>query len=140
MHEPEEERDMNNLRARFLQKHHKRLYDPIDIAPPPAKRVCPERSDEDPTAEVPSSTTSHSDETGPRVATTTLPDAIGPSAMAATQPDVARSNAVAVVQPDVAVPSNVPFAVEARGMEWGPKAAVDEEAPDQKSSPTAAVP
>ena len=140
VHELEKERDMNNLRAGFLQKHRKRLYDPIDIAPPPAKRVCPERSEEDPTAEVLSSTMSHSDEAGPSATTATLPDVIGPSAMAATQPDVARPKAVAVVQPDVAAPSNVPFAVEAHGMEWGPKAAVDEEGPDQKSSPTAAVP
>ncbi|KAL6323260.1 hypothetical protein AAG906_029267 [Vitis piasezkii] len=35
------ERDMNDLRVGFLQRHRKRLYDPIDIAPPPAKRVCP---------------------------------------------------------------------------------------------------
>ena len=127
MHEPEEERDMNDLRVRFLERHRKRLYDPIDIVPPPTKRVCPERVEEDPTAEVPPSTMSH-------------PDKAGPSAATTTQPDVARLNAVAVVQPDVVAPNNVPSAEEARGTEGGPDAAIDEKASDEKSSPAAAVP
>ena len=92
MHEPEEERDMNDLRVRFLERHRKRLYDPIDIDPPPTKRVCPERVEEDPATEVPPSTMSHSDKAGPNAA-------------AATQPDVAGLNAMAMVQSDVVAPA-----------------------------------
>ena len=99
----------------------------INIVPPPAKRVCPERSEEDPAVEVPPSTMSH-------------PDEAGPSAAAATQPDVARLNATAVVHLNVATPSNVLSAVEARGTKEGPEVMVNEEAPDAKSNPTAAVP
>ena len=71
MHEPEEERDMNDLRARFLERHRKRLYDPTDIVPLLAKRVCPERVEEDPAAKVPPSTMSHPNETGPSAAAVT---------------------------------------------------------------------
>lgn len=53
---------MNNLKTGFLQRHSKRLYDPIDLASPPTKRVCPERDGEDPTTEVPLSVTAHPNE------------------------------------------------------------------------------
>ena len=84
MHESEEVRDMNNLRTGFLQRHRKRLYDPIDLAPPPAKRVCPERGREDLAIEAPLSTTTH-------------PDEEGSSATAAVQPDATGSNTAATV-------------------------------------------
>ncbi|RVW35590.1 hypothetical protein CK203_112559 [Vitis vinifera] len=64
VHEPEEVNDMNDLRTGFLQRHRKRLYDPIDLAPPPARKDCPERDDEDLTIEVPLSAMAHSDEAG----------------------------------------------------------------------------
>ena len=127
VHEPEEERDMNDLRIRFLERHCKQLYDPIDIVLLPAKRVCLERVEEDPAVEVPQSIMFH-------------PDEAGPNAAIATQLDVAGPSAAAMVQPDVAAPSNVPSAKEARGMEGGLDAAVSEEAQDEKSSPAAAVP
>lgn len=127
VNEPEEEKDMNDLRVGFLERHRKRLYDPHDIVPSPAKRVYPKRVEEDPTMEVFPSTMSH-------------PDKVGPSTVAATQPDVAGPNTAAVFQPDVAAPSNAPFAEEVCGTEEGPDTAVDEEAPDEKSSPAATTP
>ena len=121
VHEPEEERDMNDLRAGFLERHSKRLYDPIDIVPPPIKKVCPERAEEDLVAEVPPSTMSH-------------PDEAGPSSAAATHPNVVGLSPAAMVQPDVAALSNVPSVEEARGTEGGLNVAVDEESLDEKSS------
>ena len=56
MNEPEEERDMNDLRTGFLKRHRKRLHEAIDIVPPPAKKVCPERAKEDLVTEAPPST------------------------------------------------------------------------------------
>ena len=140
VHELEEEKDMNDLRAGFLERHRKRLYDPIEIVPSPAKRVCPERVEEDPVAEVPPSTMSHSDEAGPSAAVATHLDVMGPSATAATQPDIAGPSAAIVVQSDVAAPINVPFTEETRGTNGGLDAAVDEKALDEKSSPVVAVP
>lgn len=46
--EPKEEEDMNDLRAGFMERHRKRLYEEIDIAPLPAKRACPEKAQKDP--------------------------------------------------------------------------------------------
>ena len=39
---------MNDLRTGFLERHRKRLHEAIDIVPPPAKRACPEKTQEDP--------------------------------------------------------------------------------------------
>ena len=45
VNEPEEEEeDMNDLRAGFMERHHKRLYEAIDIVPFPAKRPCPKKA------------------------------------------------------------------------------------------------
>ena len=55
MNEPEEERDMNNLRVKFLERHRKRLREAIEIVSLLAKRVCPERAEEDPAMEAPPS-------------------------------------------------------------------------------------
>ena len=118
---------MNDLRVMFLERHRKRLYDPLDIVPSPAKRVCPERVEEDPTMEVFPSTMFH-------------PYKVGPSTVAATQLDIAGPNAATVFQPDVAAPSNTSFAEEIHGTEEGPDTTVDEEAPDEKSSPAATTP
>ena len=127
VNEPEEERDMNDLRIGFLERHHKRLHEAIDIVPLPAKRVCPERDEEDPATEAPPSTMPQSDEAGP-------------NAVAATQLNVTGPSAAVVVQPDVAAPSNAPAAKEVRGTEGGSDAAVAEEASDEKNSPTPMVP
>lgn len=120
--------------------HHKRLYDPIDIASPPAKRVCSKISEEDPVAEVPFSTMPYPDEATPNAAVAAQPDIARPSATAMAQPDAPGPSVAAVAQPGVTAPSNAPSAVEARGTEGGPEAAVDEEAPDKKSSPAVVVP
>ena len=61
MHEPDEVKDMNDLRMGFLQRHRKRLYDLIDLAPPPAKKACPDRGGEDPAAEAPLLVGAHPD-------------------------------------------------------------------------------
>lgn len=42
---------MNDLRIGFIERHHKRLYEVIDIVPPLAKRACPERAQEEPIGE-----------------------------------------------------------------------------------------
>ena len=66
-------------------------------------------------------------------------DEAGPSARTVTQPDVAGPSAVATVQPDAAAPSNAPAAKEIHGIETGLDAAIDEGAPNEKSSPTIAA-
>lgn len=37
------------LRTEFMERHHKCLYEVIDIISPPAKRACPEKAQEEPT-------------------------------------------------------------------------------------------
>ena len=43
VNEPKEEKDINDLRTGFLERHRKRLHEAIDIVPPPAKRACPKK-------------------------------------------------------------------------------------------------
>ena len=140
MHELEEVRDMNDLRTGFLQRHRKQLYDPIDLAPPPAKRVCPERGGEDPATEVPLSATAHSDEAGSSTAAVVQLDIAGSDAAATARPDVPMLSATAVAQPSTTTHSNAPTVVETRASEGVSEAAVNEEAPDEKSSLAAMVP
>ena len=71
---------------------------------------------------------------------TTQSDVVEPSAAVTNEPDVTGPSIEAVVQPDVATPSNASSTEEVCGTEGGPDAAVDEEAPDEKSSSTAVVP
>ena len=106
---------MNDLRTGFLKRHRKRLHEAIDIVPPPAKKVCPERVEEDLVMEAPPSTMPQ-------------PDEVGPSVVTATQPDVAGPSAAAMVQPDIVAPSNAPIVEEVRGTEGGLDALVIEEA------------
>ena len=113
---------MNDLRTGFLERHRKRLHEAIDIVLPPAKKVCPERAEEDLVTEAPPSTMPQPDEVGPSVATATQPDVVGPSA-------------AAMVQPDVAAPSNALIVEEVLGTEGGLDALVIEKAQDEKSSP-----
>lgn len=40
----EEEEDMNDLRAMFMERYRKRLYETINIVPSPAKKACPEKA------------------------------------------------------------------------------------------------
>ena len=131
MHEPEEVRDMNDLRVGLLRRHHKRLYDPIDLEPPSVKKVCLERGGEDAALEVPLSTATRPDEAGPSVAVAAQSEAAGSGAAATVQ---------ATAQSDTTVASDAPTAVETRGSEGVPDASIDEETPDEKSSPAAAVP
>ena len=69
---------MNDLRNGFLEKHRKRLNEAIDIVPPPAKRVCPERTEEDSVTEAPPSTMPQPNEAGPITATATQLDVARP--------------------------------------------------------------
>ena len=140
MHEPEEVRDMNDLRAGILRRHRKPLYDPIDLELPSAKKVCPERGGEDEALEVPLFGSTCPDETGLSAAAAAqleaevsgtaakvLANALGPSSMAAAQSDTtAFGDALA--------------AMETRGSERVSDVSIDEEASDEKSSPAAAVP
>ena len=113
VNEPEEEGDMKDLKTGFLERHRERLYEAIDIVPPPTKKVCSERAQEDLAEGAPPSTMPQQDK-------------VGPSAAVATQPDAARPSTAAAVQLDAAAPSNAPAAEEARGMEKGPDVAVIE--------------
>ena len=131
---------MNDLRTGFLQRHRKRLYDPIDLAPSPAKRVCLDRGGEDPVTEVPLSIMAYLDEAGSSAAAAVQPNAVGSNVAATAWPDVPGPSAAAVAQPGVIAHNNAPTAVETRGTEGVPEAAIDEEALDEKSSPAATVP
>lgn len=123
VNEPEEERNMNDLRTWFLKRHRKRLYETIDIVSPLAKRVCPERAQEDPIKGASPSTMPQSNEVGPSAATATQPDIVGP-------------NTAVAVQLDADAPSNAPAAKKAHRTERGPDVAVAECTPNEKSSPT----
>ena len=127
VNEPEEEEDMNNLRIGFFERHRKWLHEAIDIVPPPAKRACPEKAQEDPAGEAPPSTMPQSDEAGPSTATMTQPDVAGPSAAVA-------------VQPNVVAPRNTPIVEKVHGTEVGLDVVVNEGAPNEKSSLAPAAP
>ena len=102
VNDPKEEEDINDLRTRFLERHRKWLHEAIDIVPPPAKRACPEKAQEDPAGGASLSNVLHSDEAGP--------------------------STVAAIQPDVATPSNAPTAEEeAHGTKAGQDVAVARE-------------
>lgn len=58
---------MNDLRARFKERHHKRFYETIDMVPSPAKKACPERVQEEPTRGAPPMTVPQSDVVGPSI-------------------------------------------------------------------------
>ena len=118
---------MNDLRTGFLERHRKWLHEAIDIVPPPAKRACPEKAQEDPAGEAPPSTMPQSDEAGP-------------SAVAVTQPNVAGPSASAPVQPDAIAPRNTPTIEKVHGTEVGLDVVVDEGAPNEKSSLAPAIP
>ena len=100
-----------------MQRHGKRLYVPIDLGPPPAKKVCPDWGGEDPAPEVPASAA-------------TRPNEDGPSTSSAAPPDAAGSSAAATVQADALGPSS-PTVVDTH---------MSERAPDEKSSHSAAIP
>lgn len=54
VNEPKEkEEDMNDLRAEFMERHHKRLYEAIDIVSPPTKKACQERAQKESAGEAP---------------------------------------------------------------------------------------
>ena len=115
INELEEEEDMNELRAGFKERHHKRLYEAIDMVPPPTKKVCPERVQEEPTR---------------RAHPMTMP-----------QPDVVGPSTVVMAQPDVAGPSSTSVAEkEACGTEAGSDAAPAEGVSDEKDSLAPAAP
>ena len=125
MDEPKEMRDTSDLRAGLLRKHGKRLYVPIDLGPPPAKKVCPDRGGEDPAPEVQASAATCPDEDGPSASSTAPPDAVGSSATATVQADAPGPGSPAMVETPIS-----------KGVS---DASNGEEAPDEKSSHTAVV-
>ena len=131
---------MNNLRAGLLQRYRKRLYDPINLEPPLAKKVCPKRGGEDPTVEAPLPATTHPNEAGFSAAASTRPDATRSVTATTVQVDALGPNSAAAAQPDTTALGDAPTAVETRGAEGVSEAAIDEEAPDEKSSAADAVP
>ena len=139
-HEPEEVRDMNDLRAGLLRRHRKRLYDLIDLAPPLAKRTYLKRGEEDPTPKAPASTATRPDEAGISATSATLPDTIGSSATATVQANAPGPSSMAAAQSGTTAFGDAPAAVETHGSEGVLDASNNEEVPDEKSSPTTAVP
>ena len=115
VHEQEEVKEMNNLRTGFLQRHRKWLYDPIDLTPPPAKRVCPEGGGEDPMIEAHLPATAHLDKAGSSATAAVQPDAAGYDAAATAQVGATGPSAAAVAQPGTTAHSNALTTVETRG-------------------------
>ena len=66
---------MNDLIAEFKEKHHKRLYEAIDMVPPPAKKACLEMAQEKPTRGAPPMVVPQSNVAGPSSAPTTEKEA-----------------------------------------------------------------
>ena len=58
---------MNDLRAGFKERHHKRFYETIDMVPSPAKKACPERVQKEPTREALPVTVPQPDVAGPSI-------------------------------------------------------------------------
>ena len=80
--EPKEMRDTSNLRAGLLRRHGKWLRVPINLGPPPTKKVCLDQGGEDPTPEVPALAVTCPDKGGPSVSSAALSDVAGSSATA----------------------------------------------------------
>ena len=139
-HDPEEVRDMNDLRAGLLRRHRKRLYDLIDLAPPLAKRTYLKRGEEDPAPEAPASTATRPDEAGISATSATLLDTIGSSATATVQANAPGPSSMAAAQSGTTAFGDAPAAVETHGSEGVLDASNNEEVPDEKSSPTTTVP
>ena len=116
------------------------MYDPIDLAPPLAKRTYSKRGGEDPTPEAPASTATHPDKAGISAISATLSDAIGFSAAATVQADAPGPSSTTAAQSGTTAFDDALAAVETHGLEGVPDASNDEEVPNEKSSPTAAVP
>ena len=124
--EPEEIRSTSELRARLTQRHAKRLHVPIDLGPPPVKKVRLDRGGEDPAPKVPALAANR-------------PNGDGASASAPAPPDAARSSMAAMVQADA--PGRNSLAMVGTPMPEGVLEAPNgEKAPVERSSYIAAVP
>ena len=110
-------RNTSDLRARLMQRHGKRLHVPIDLGPPPTKKVCSDRGGEDPAPEVSTLVATRPDEDGPSASSAAPPDAAGPSAATMVQADTPGPGSHVVVDTPMS-----------------------EGVPDEKSSRAAAVP
>ena len=123
---PEEMRSPSEIRERLMQRHGKRLHVPIDLGPPPAKKVCLDRGGEAPMPEVPAPATSR-------------PDRDGASASAPVPLDAAGSSTAAMVHADGPGRSS-PVVVGILMLEGAPEAPNGEKAQVERSSYPAAVP
>ena len=123
---PEEMRSPSELSERLMQRHGKRLHVPINLGPPPAKKVCLDRGGEDPAPKVPAPTA-------------TRPDGDGAGTSASGPPDAAGSSTAAMVQAD-ALGRSSPAVVGTPMPEGVPGAPTGEEAPVERSSHAAVVP
>lgn len=54
-----------NLRAGFKERHHKHLYEAIDMVPPPTKKACPKKAREETEREAPTTPVPQLDVMGP---------------------------------------------------------------------------
>ena len=109
-----------------MQRHGKRLHVPIDLGPPPTKKVCLDLGGKAPAPKVPAPATSRL-------------NGDGASASAPVPPDAAGSSTAAMVQADGPGRSS-PAMVGTPMPEGVPKAPNGEEAPVEKSGYTTAVP
>ena len=66
---------MNDLIAEFKERHHKCLYEAIDMVPPPAKKACLEMAQEKPTRGAPPMVVPQSNVAGPSSAPATEKEA-----------------------------------------------------------------
>ena len=109
-----------------MQRHGKWLHVPIDLGPPPAKKVRFDWGGEDPAPKVHAPAATHSDGDGDSASAPALPDAAGFSTAAMVQVDAPGRSSLAVV--GTPMPEGVPEAPN------------NEEAPVERSSYIAAVP
>ena len=123
---PDEMRSPSELRERLMQRHGKRLHVPIDLGPPPDKKVFLDRGGEDPKPNVPAPAATCSDGDGVGASASIPPDAVGSSTAAMVQADAPGRSSPAVV--------GTPMA------EGVPGAPNDEEAPVERNSHAAVVP
>ncbi|RVW61439.1 hypothetical protein CK203_032029 [Vitis vinifera] len=94
---PEEMRSPSEIRERLMQRHGKRLHVPIDLGPPPAKKVCLDQGGEASTPEVPAPATSRPDRDGASASAPVPLDAVGSSTAAMVHADgPGRSSPVVV--------------------------------------------
>ena len=80
-----------------MQRHGKRLHVPIDLGPPPAKKVCLDRGGEDQAPKVPAPAATRPDEEGAGASASVPSDAAGCNTAAMVQADAPGRSSSAMV-------------------------------------------